>query len=271
MAIVKIKPIEREKWHGKKGNESFTRPTTIRALVNVDSMTYATGLTEEEAKEYGEKLKIDLSNQFNLEEPHPFWDTKAGEIKLENRTMLFDTENPLDFIKVKVCKASRFVANSLKEYEEGMFPEATHIIFDESEEIEEKASKIEIKKKAVIETAKLSKDRKIQMILILSADGNYLKAKNLKGKSDNFIEVELDKLIESKADEVLRYLKMNKDDTATQALVLEALQRHIFEKVGHKIMYHDSTLGEDIYDVVNYLNAPENQEFKIRILAQVNE
>ena len=61
MAIVKIKPIEREKWHGKKGNESFTRPTTIRALVNVDSMTYATGLTEEEAKEYGEKLKIDLS------------------------------------------------------------------------------------------------------------------------------------------------------------------------------------------------------------------
>ena len=64
---------------------------------------------------------------------------------------------------------------------------------------------------------------------------------------------------------------MDKDELATHALVLEALQRHIFEKVGHKIMYHDSNLGEDIYDVVKYINSPENQEFKVRILAQINE
>ena len=53
--------------------------------------------------------------------------------------MIFDTSNPLDFIKMRVCKASRFVANSWKEFEEGLFPEATHVIFDESEEIEEKS------------------------------------------------------------------------------------------------------------------------------------
>ena len=269
--LVKIKPVEKSKWHGKKGNESFTRPTTITALVDAESMTYATGLTAEEVVSYGEKLKVDLSNQFALEKPHPFWDSKMGEVKLENRTMIFDTENPIDFIKIKICKASKYVANSLKEYEEGLFPEATHVIFDEAEEVEERASKIEIKKKAIIETAKLSKAKKIQIILILSADGNYLKAKNLRGKSDNFVEVELDKIIETKAKEVLNYLKMDKDELATHALVLEALQRHIFEKVGHKIMYHDSNLGEDIYDVVKYINSPENQEFKVRILAQINE
>lgn len=268
---VQIKPIYRDKWHEKKGNESFARPKVIRALVDPNDMAYATGLTKEEEEEYSLKLKVDLSRQFNLEQPHPFWDSKMGEIKLENRTMIFDTDNPLDFIKIKVCKASRFVANSLKEYEEGLFPEATHVIFDESEEVEEQASKVEIKKKAIIETAKLSKTRKIQMIMVLSADGNYLKAKNLKGKSDNFIEVELDKIIEAKSKDVLRYLDLNKEDLATQALVLEALQKNVFDKVGHKIMYHDSVLGEDLYDVVKYINSPENQEFKIRVLSQINE
>lgn len=268
---VQIRPIYRDRWHEKKGNEDFARPKVIRALVDPEELTYATGLTEEEEKEYSAKLKVDLSKQFNLEQPHPFWDSKMGEVKLENRTMIFDTDNSLDFIKIKICKASRFVANSLKEYEEGMFPEATHVIFDESEEVEEQASRVEIKKKAIIETSKLSKTRKIQLIMILSADGNYLKAKNLKGKSDNFIEVELDKIIESKPKDVLRFLEMNKEDLATQALVLEALQKNVFDKVGHKIMYHDSIIGEDIYDVVKYMNAPENQEFKIRILSQTNE
>lgn len=268
---VQIRPIYRDKWHEKKGNESFARPKIIQALVDPNEMVYATGLTKEEEIEYSEKLKVDLSKQFNLEQPHPFWDSKMGEVKLENRTMIFDLDNPLEFIKVKICKASRFVANSLKEYEEGLYPEATHVIFDESEEVEEQASKVEIKKRAVIETAKLSKTRKIQMIMVLSADGDYLKAKNLKGKSDNFIEVELDKLIETKAKDVLRYLDMNKEDLATQALVLEALQKNVFDKVGHKIMYHDSVIGEDLYDVVKYMNAPENQDFKIRVLSQVNE
>ena len=268
---VQIRPIPVKRWHGKTGNESFTRPKIIQALVDPDSMTYATGLTEEEEKTLGERLKVDLSKQFLIDKPHPFWDSKMGEVSLDNRTMIFDTDNPIELIKIKICKNSKFVANSMKEYEEGLFPEATHVIFDESEEIEEKASRIEIKKKAVMETAKLSKGKKVELIMVLSADGSdYLRAKNLKGKSDNFIEVELDKIIENKSADVLRYLKMDKDELATNALILEALQKNVLEKVGHKIMYHESVLGQDIYDVIKYMNAPENQEFKLRILSQVN-
>lgn len=269
---VIIKPLNIKRWHGKEGKESFTRPKIIQALVDPDTMTYSTGLSEKEEKELGEKLKVDLTKQFSLETPHPFWDSKQGEVALENRTMIFDTDNPLQYVKVKICKNSKYVANSMKDWEEGLFPEATHVIFDEAEEVEQKASKVAIKNKAVIETAKLSKGKKIELIMILSsAGGDYLRVKNLKGKSDNFVEVELDKLVEEKPQEVLRILSMDKEEVSTNALVLEALQKHVFEKVGHKIMYHDSVLGQDIYDVVEYLNAPENQEFKVRILAQVNE
>ena len=287
MSRVQVKPIESKKWHEKKGQESFTRTKVICALVNADSMTYATGLNYDdrsfknpngskemltEAEYYEKLLKADLSNQFDLNVPHPFWDTKMGKIKLENRTQIFDTgKNPLDYVKVKIMKDSKYVANSMKQYEEGMFPEATHVIFDESEEVEVKASKVAIKRDAVIMSSKLSKGQKIELILILSSDnGGYIKAKNLKGKSDNFVEVELDRLIENKPSEVIRFIKMDKEDTATQALILEALQKHVLVKDGHKIKYHESVLGQDIQDVVLYLNRPENQEFKLRLVTQVN-
>ena len=284
---VQVKPIESKKWHEKKGHESFTRTKIIQALVDPTSMSYSTGMDDvvkkyknpdnpneelTEVQYYGKLLKLDLTRQFDLEKPHPFWDSKMGQIKLENRTQFFDTDNPLEYVKVKVLKSSKYVANSMKEYEEGLFPEATHVIFDESEEIEVKASKVAIKNQAVIQAAKLSKGQKIELVMVLSSEnGDYLRVKNLKGKSDNFVEVELDKIIEKKPEEVLRYLKMGKEDLATNALVLEALQKSVFTKQGHKIMYHESTLGQDVQDVISYLNAPENQEFKLRVLAQVNE
>ena len=111
--IIKVKPIEVKKWHGKTGTESFTRTKTIQALVNAESMCYDTGLSKEEEAEYTERLKVDLSSQFNLDTPHPFWDSKMAEIKLENRTQFFNTENPIDFVKVKVMRKSKYVANSL--------------------------------------------------------------------------------------------------------------------------------------------------------------
>lgn len=269
--IIYVKPIETQRWHQKAGQESFTRTKIIQALVDPRTMTYKTGLTKEEAEEYGEKLKVDLSNNFNIDQPHPFWDSKMAEIKLENKMQFFNMNNPMDYIKVKVMKASKFVANSQKEYDEGLYPEATHIIFDESEEVEEKASYVEKKKNAVIETAKLSKSKKIELIMILSADNDYLKMKNMKGKSDNFVEVELDKLIEKRPVDVLRFLKMDKEYTSAYALVLEALQKSVLRKEGHKIMYHESIIAQDIEGAIDYLSMPENQELKLRISAMVNE
>ena len=269
--IIQVKPIEVKKWHGKSGTESFTRAKIIQALVDPNSLTYSTGLTLEEEKEYGAKLKADLSKNFNLEIPHPFWDSKTAEIKLENRTQFLDTKNPLDFIKWKILKESKYVANSLREYEEGLFPEATHVIFDESEEVDTKAALVILRNQAIIETAKLSKDKKIQLIMILSADKDYLKMKNLKGKSDNFVEVELGKLIDKKPSDVLFYLKMDKEYLANYALALEALQRNILSKEGHKIKYHDSVIAQDLEGLIEYLSKVENNEFKLRIMVSLNE
>lgn len=269
--IIQVRPVDTKKWHGKTGNESFTRPKIIQAFVDASTMAYKTGLTKEEEIKYGELLKVDLSSQYNLETPHPFWDNKVAEIKLENRTQFFNIDTPLDYVKVKVMKASRFVANSVKDYEEGLYPEATHVIFDESEEVDIKAVQAEIRNNAVIAISKISKDAKIELIMVLSADDDYMKMKNLKGKSDNYIIVEMEKIIDKKAEQVLRYLKMDREYISLYALSLEALQKSVLTKEGHKIKYHESVIAQDLESLIEYLGKPENQELKLRIMAMVNK
>lgn len=275
--LVEIKPIEVKRWHGKTGKESFTRPKKIQALIDPETMQYCTGLDNTsktytnpkdenekltELEYYGQLIGQDL-NPLVTNEPHPFWDSSMGVVKLENNTIFLNTDNPLDYIKWKICKASKFVANSMKEYDEGLFPEATHVIFDEQEEIEAKATKVELRKQATIKCAKLSLGRKIELVQILSD-------KNLRNQSSDFVEVEVDKLIQNKAKEVLYHIERDKEDTALHALILEALQKSVLRKSGHKIQYFDSVLGSDVIDVIDYLKKPENQDLKLRIMAQLN-
>lgn len=270
--LIEVRPIEKKKWHDKKGIESFTRPQKIQVLVDTETMRYATGLTEEDLKHL-KKLGVtyDLSDTFNTEEAHPFWDNPMGAFKLENNTMFFDADKPLEYIKIKNMKASKYVANTLKEYDEGYYPEATHYIHDEVEQNEILATEVERKNKAIIEASKMSVDRKLEIILAISG-------KNLKGQSNAFIEVELDKILNVKktqdkvsgAEEFLRYTSMNKSDLSVYALVLEALQKNVLRKDGHKILFMDSVIGTDETDVAKYLNIDENQDLKISIMAKIN-
>ena len=261
---VEVRPIESKRWHNKTGQESFTRPKKIQALVDGSTMKYATGLTEADIKELAKKgISYDLSAQYNSEAPHPFWDSGMAIIKLENNTMFFDTDNALDFIKIRVMKASKYVANSMAEYDLGQWPEATHVIFDEAEQAQVLASKVETKNTAIIEASKLSLDRKIQLILVLGG-------KNMKNQSADFVAVELDKIITRDAGEFLRYLKMDKKQTASHALVLEALQKSVLRKEGQRIFHMDSPLGIDEIEVAEYLSKDENQDIKMLILSKIN-
>ncbi len=160
---VEVRPLPKQVWHGKKGKESFSLPKVIEVLYDEETGKYATGLTPEKATELGKKLGVDLSDTFNPNEPHPYWSTKPASIKLENHTQIFDTDRPADEVKVANMKASKLVANSMREFEEGKWSEATHVIFDEQEEVSLKASKIDLKNKAVGMLLKLSDEDKVAL------------------------------------------------------------------------------------------------------------
>jgi len=263
MAMVEIRPIDSKKWHDKKGKESFTQPKVVEVLYDKSTGRYATGLTEEEAAEYGKRLGVDLSDNFSYDKPHPFWSTKAAEIRLENNTMIFNMDNPAHFVKVKNMKASKQVANSVKEYEDGLFPDATHVIFDESEEIDLKASKIKLKEKATIVASKMSKDEKINIIQILSQ-------KSLRGRSDNFISVEMDTILEEQATDFLRYATMDKQEVYVRAAILECIHRNILTKEGSAVYYMGEQIGMDYESAVSWFKDPQNSKMKVAILEKIN-
>lgn len=261
---IQVRPLDIEKWHGKKGAESFAGSFTVTALVSGTTNTYKSGLTREEEEEYGAILRQDISSRYDRNKPHEFWDSEAAAVKLENKTNFIDKGEALGYIHYKILLNSKYVANSVKEYEEGMWPEALFVIVDEETDSDIKASKISIIKEVFAKSASLSKDKKADIVLILSG-------KLIRGKSDNYVEVAFDEEVQKNPNDVLNVIKMDKKKTATHALILEAIQKYVLTKAGHRYMYHDSIIGEDIYSTIDYLEKPENQELKLRIIDTVNK
>lgn len=263
--LVEVRPIIKEKvWHGKKDKESFTQTKTIEALYDSNIGGYATGLTEQEAEYFGKMLNVSLSNDFNSESAHPTWSTKAFNVNLENRTMIFDISKPMDFIKVRLLKASKFVANSMKEYNGGDFPEATHVIFDEAEDLSAKANKVSTRTKAYQYLAKMSSEDKVAIIQVLSN-------KSAKGRSMDFIDTEVGELVDSKPEDVIKYLDMGKDEVYLRANILELLDKNILTKEGGAVYYMGDMLAIDYEGAIGWFKDPNNQKMKVVILEKLQK
>jgi hypothetical protein len=261
---VEVRPIVTKKWHGKEGKDDFSQPKAIEALYDKESGRLATGLTDAEAEEYGKLLGVDLSNKFNASEAHPFYSQKQAWVFLPNHTVIFDTDKPMDFVKVKMLKASKMVANSQRELAEGSWPEATHVIFDETEEVALKAGKVQLRQEAYKVLLDMTTEDKVNIIQILSE-------KSVRGRSQNFVDVEIDDIIENKTQEFLKYANMGREEVTLRATILEALQKQILTKEGSTILYMGEVLGYSYEDTIGWFRQPDNQKRKIAILEKLNK
>lgn len=262
--LVEVKPIPEKKWHGKTGAESFKQPFVLECLYDTALGAYATGLTPEEEKKYGALLGADLSNKFNANEPHPYFSTAPAKIRLANQTTIFNDEKPSDYVKIKMLKASRFVANSQKELDEGKWPDALFVIHDEYEEVEIKATKVQRKNQCIAIAAKMSLEEQTQIIQIMSK-------KPLKGRSQNFITVELDKVIEEQPSEFIRLSKMDKAEVYIRATILEALHKNILTKESGAIYYMGERLANDYEEAVQWFLDPQNSKMKVTIMEKLTK
>jgi hypothetical protein len=262
--LVKVMPLPIKKWHKKEEQESFTRPKILQALYDENTGGYATGLTPEEAEKYGKLVGFSLDSIFNPEEAHPTWSAKAFKVKLENQTMIFDLSRPMDFIKVKMMKASKFVANSLSEWEANLYPNATHYIFDELELVQDKATKVGNKRKAYEALGKMTAVDKAAIIQLLSK-------KTVRGRSADFLDTEIGDLIENQTIEFLRVFNMGREEVALRASVLEALGKNILTKEGNAIYYMGDMVAQDYEEAVQWFKDPNNSKMKVLILEKLEK
>lgn len=262
--LVEIRPIDTTKWHKKKGKDAFAQPKTVEVLYDSSTGRYGTGLTPELAEKYSKLTGNDLSDTFNPIEPHPFWSSKASWVVLPNQTLILDSERPNEFVKIQNLKASKYVANSQKEYDNGMWPEATHVIYDESEAVEMKANKFELAQQAMSALNTVSLEGRIDLVRILSE-------KPVKTMSPNFISAELSEIIENKPLELVRTIQMGKEEVAIRATVLELLQKNILTKEAGAVYYMGEKIALDYEDAVKYFKDPNNQMMKVRLLEKLQK
>lgn len=270
---IEIKPVDVIRWHGHTGKDSFKRALGCRAYLNSATRKYAVEFSDKKYTIPGSTKKVSeqeyLESQLGVSldttftgEPHPVYDGKLGLIKLEDSTMLLNIDLPKNLLHYRILQTSSKVANSLADYEEGLFPEATHYIVDKEGEAEVKATKIEKRNRAIIESGKLSAERKVEIIMVLTGQ-------NVASNSTDFITVELNKIIEKQTDAFLNVIERDKTEVGMEAVVIQAINKGVLVKDGPKIKYFDSVLGLDVESVAVYLAQPDNQEVLIRIKEQI--
>ncbi len=120
MATVQVRAIDKKE--SKLGLEKYglTRSPGsgfyVEALTNPQTGGRSTGLNETEASALGKLLNVDLG-PFST-----FWD--SFRIKLEDKTLILDTDSPIDQVRLSVLKQSKYVAPSESAWRTGKAPEA---------------------------------------------------------------------------------------------------------------------------------------------------
>lgn len=264
MAQVQVKPIERNRWHGKSSKEYPNRPIKISAFVDPSTGRYATGLTEADRSRLEALTGLDLSDIYIANRPHPFWSSKMGQVVLEDATTIFNTKNPLEEIKVKLLKANHFIANSAAEYDAGLCPYAQFIVFDEAEEVAIKATKSAARKQVYKISEKMTPAKKADIVMIITGV-------SVKNQSSEYIDVKFDEAMdEIGPNKLLEMLQEDPKRVSMRALVLEALEKSVLRKEGSSVYYMDAHLAFDIDGAVDYFLDKDNQTMKATILEKIN-
>jgi hypothetical protein len=259
---VEIRPLPLKKWHGKEGREDMSTPKGMEVLYDPSTGRYATGLAEEERVFLEKKLGVDLSDRFIQDAPHPFWSSRAAIIKMNREPMILDISLPMNYLKVKNMKASSLIANSLQDWKKGLYPNATHYIHDEQETLALEASKVQLRNKARQKVYTMPLEEKTYLVRLLSE-------KSARGRSQDYIDVELDKIVEEKPAEFMRYINMDKAELGVRAKILECIDRNILTKQGISVYYMGDRIGMDLEEAVKFFLDPQNQMIKVVIFEKL--
>ena len=249
-----VKPIVKEKWHGlhKLGRSKFQDTTeTIQPLYDTKIGGLATGLSEEDEK----RLSVAVGTSLDNHSGNEYW--QEFKVKLEDKSMFFDTSIPIQELQLKVLKASKFVANSQKELDAGKWPEAKYVIYDQKDELEKEAATVGNKARAVQVFAKLSPSKKVDLLKVY---GKYTENSN-----EDFVYTKLYEIVEADPINFVQTANMSASEIKVRALIFDLEKKGIFRRKGTAYLYNDQQVGFDYEDTVDHLLDPKSQELLVKL------
>lgn len=266
---IEIRPIPNRKgiMQFSDNLRFFSKFKTVPCLVNPRTHKYETGLSEADVnylKEQG--FPYDISDKWQKGVVHPFWESEVAKVDLKpTPAFLYPGKNLIDFVKYRFLCNSKFVYKSETDMKTGNKPEATHYIYNETEELEIQAAKISEINTLIREIGKLSVLKKKQFILILTDEV-------VDNRSEDYLTVRFNTIIEDKdlRSKLADLIARSKDKETTEEIAILAdvksfLQKGILKQTKQGIFFYDTNLGFSEEDVVKLLSAAENQEMYLNI------
>jgi len=262
--MIEVRPIANEgnAWE-LSDNESFKRPISLLAAVENGKYVLG-GVDEKRLSELAELTGLDLSLRYNSQEPHPFFDSAQGRVKLENNTMFFDLSDPLNEIKVAILKGHPKIANSQEEFEEGMWPEAEFVIYDSKVEVAEQATKVAQKMKAYTVAGKMDVESKQSLIAIITGE-------DVRKQGTAYVDGRIGEIIEKDIAAFLKYSEQQKEDIILLALITNARALDIIVEKEGRLRFGDIALGTDNYEVLEFFKKLPNRDIRLRIQEKVDQ
>lgn len=253
---VFIMPLLKDaEWHSLHEINMSRMPNTfetIRAFYDNELGRYATGLSDEEIIRYSEILKRDLTPSFN----NDFWATEI-KLKIGNDGLILDPSNPLDEVKIAVAKANKYIANSLKEWKNGLWPDAKFVIKNEREEAEVEEASINVKLEASKLFDKLSPAKRKQLLKLYGKGANNV--------TDSFVTAKLYAEMENNPKGFIKKASMDAKELDIRSTLFDLENLGIIVNKGGQLTYNDDILGYDRDDAVANLMKPKAQELVIAL------
>lgn len=246
--------------------EYFSQAHTICPFVNPTTLKYEVGLSKEDVEYLKEEgFPYELKANYVKGVPHPFWESQIVKVQLKNNPMFLEPgKNLVDFVKWKYLLVNSYIYNSEAEMKTGVKPEATHYIYNESEENAIKATALQKRDSLLLKISNLSLSRKRDIVLIVLNE-------SVENKNDNYLTVKFDEIMKDKGHVAQLELLLNQDadDITLKAEIKTALQHNVLKKTKQGIFYFENNLGFAEQDVLEFLSKPENQELLLNIKSKI--
>lgn len=204
-----------------------------------------TGLNKEDEKRLSEELSLDLKPISK------FWNTFF--IRMSDKPLILDTEDPMDELKYLFLKNHKLVAPSVSEKK----ATAKYVIINQEAEAEVKNKKSKIKRDATIAFSKLSSTEMKKALRLYGYKSESISAEQVEAKLFDLVEADPAKFLES---------WVNNKDRDIEFMIETAVSKNIIRKNKNAYYYGTDIIGNSLMDAVSYLKDKKNQDLKLVIL-----
>lgn len=265
---IKVEPIIRpgKSWLGTGHDGEFMYTGSIRQYdlpIDKNTTQFKQILNKEEQEFFEKKLQLKPGALSFYDKENKFW--SELKIKVSKEGIKLDLSEPMDFLRWKVLLANvKEIAPSQNE----KFDKNTYMfmLVDENYQVEERATKANKTKAAYKAYGNLTSSE--------SKMRNFLRVwgkKPSNGATREFMEAEIDKIIEQSLDEFLAIIK---DSNYEHRLFIEdALEAKALTKVGRTAyaLPGGDKIGGSLQEAIDWIKDPKNSEevltIKVRIEA----